>query len=397
MNARFITFKAKQGDCIFLILRDENLSCHIMVDCGSYSDEIKEFVEKDLQKRIDVLVATHIDNDHIDGLVEMLQQTPDLTIGKVIYNCNQLWKGKPLVPTPEDIKNDIQMLENNLPSKQSANGGKIKADKATTFAEILAKNTSWWKAWKKDEYITINTKPIPLGNNFGQLVVLSPTVEDITKLDLEFKIEYNRLTKHIIDHSEYINGQETLFELVERVATMKRVNYQMTIPVKTSAANFPWSIEQIKKAYEYEPTCVSDENTASIALMWEGGDKKILLMGDAEPDEVAAQIEKLYQGTQVNVEAIKVSHHGSKHSTNFRLMKIVDSDNYFFTGGNNSNKPSLEAFMKIVNRQDKRQRTLHFHNFDNIIVKAMSSNQGCSLQKQYHFKMSGKNELRFEY
>ena len=97
------------------------------------------------------------------------------------------------------------------------------------------------------------------------------------------------------------------------------------------------------------------------------------------------------------MEAVKVSHHGSKHSNSTRLMEIVDSDNYFFTGGNNTDKPSLEAFMKIVNRGDKRQRTLHFHNYDNYVVKTMTSNRSCDLKKQYHFEISSSNELEFEY
>ena len=45
-----------------------------MIDCGKYTSSIKDYVEHELGRHINLLVATHIDNDHIDGLVEMLEQ-----------------------------------------------------------------------------------------------------------------------------------------------------------------------------------------------------------------------------------------------------------------------------------------------------------------------------------
>lgn len=397
MNAFFKTFKAKQGDCVFLVLKDEERSCHIMIDCGHYTDEIKQFVEQNLQKRIDLLIATHIDNDHIDGLVEMLEETPDVTINKIIYNCNQLLTGRISHPKMDTIKKTIETLKGYLPSKESKEKGKVKADKATTLAETIAKKQSWWQVWQKDEYVTIDSPNIPLGGNFGELVVLSPTMGQIEKLNKDFKVEYTRLTKTLIEQGEHFDGQETLFELMVRVIAMKRDNYQVNQSVKTGAKTLPWTEEQLKNAYDYSPKNVSKENKASMAFMWEGGERKILLMGDAEPDVVSECMAELYGKRLHYVDAIKVSHHGSKHSTSIGLMNVVDSDHYFFTGGNLTDKPSLEAVMKIVKRGDDTVRTLHFNNRDNNIVKTLRSEKCETVRQMYHFEIADKNELEFEY
>ena len=70
MKAKVRTFQSGCGDCIFLILEDEKSgeSFHIMIDCGVFTPEIKAFVDHDLGLRIDMLIETHYDDDHIGGI-----------------------------------------------------------------------------------------------------------------------------------------------------------------------------------------------------------------------------------------------------------------------------------------------------------------------------------------
>lgn len=60
-----------------------------MVDCGKYTEEIDGFVRTELKNKIDFLIVTHIDNDHINGLVTMMTRNRDLMINHIIYNCYQ--------------------------------------------------------------------------------------------------------------------------------------------------------------------------------------------------------------------------------------------------------------------------------------------------------------------
>ncbi len=396
MKATIRTFQSGQGDCIFFIIEGDNGRFVVMIDCGKYSDDIRKYVEDELEKHINLLVVTHIDNDHVDGMVEMLEQTPDVRIDRILYNCNQLWKGQHKLQPTTTMQQDLQKLRNNLPPRQKCDGGKIKADKAITLAEKLAGNEMWWQAWKKDEYITSAIVPIHLNEHdkrFGRLVVLTPTMADIEKLNKAFKVEYARLTKHILAEGEYVEGQETLFELVERVAVMKRRNYETMDAVKIGAAVDLLDEARLKTAFEFKPKGVSEENVASISLMWEYGDERVLFMGDAEPDAIAMKI-----GSGMHeMRAIKVSHHGSKHSTSNGLMNRVDSGHFFFTGGNLSDKPSLEAIIKIVKRDNTRERTLHFNNTVNKYVKALTSELGTAMREQYHIIIAESNEYQFEY
>lgn len=397
MKAIIKTFPSASGDCVFFQLEENAKRYVIMIDCGRYTQEIKTYVEINLEKHIDLLVATHIDNDHIDGLVEMLIQTPEVSINKILFNCNQRWRGQ--VQFSDSIEQDLQTIRKNLPARPVIDNGKIRAGKAVTLAEKIVVNKALLQAWVK-EYITTQTPSIALdehNDRFGKITILSPTPERIEKLNNRFKGEYVRLTKHILDNGECVKGKETLFELVERVIDMKRKNYEFHATQKINTSSNLLDGAHLAEAFEFIPQGVTDENQASIAIMWEYGEKKVLFMGDAEPEDIVKRIKEVYGDKQLLLEGIKVSHHGSKHSTSHALMKMVDSGHFFFTGGNLKDKPSLEAIMKTVNRSGTKKRVLHFNNPDNINVKALSTEQGAEVCNRFNFVIDNSNEYQFEY
>lgn len=86
MKATVRTFQSGCGDCIFLILEDamSGESFHIMIDCGLFTPEIKTFVVQKLELRIDLLIVTHYDDDHIAGIIKMLLELEKLKIGKIL-------------------------------------------------------------------------------------------------------------------------------------------------------------------------------------------------------------------------------------------------------------------------------------------------------------------------
>ena len=368
----------------------------IMVDCGKFTkDEIQPFVVNELNSHIDILVVTHIDNDHVDGLCEMLTSLPNLYIGKIFYNCYQLLDGGVIASMTKVVSDDITMLSQNLPNKKIEKEGKINMEHASTLASIIMKNEGWNASWNKLYYVESSMEPHPLGDGFGRLVFLSPTRNEIDVLNEQFAREYMRLTRHRVPSTPF-EGSETLFELVSRLVSMKCKEREYIKNHKIAGVVDKYSPERWSAAKAFNPEGVSDENRASIAFIWEFGDTKVLFMGDAEPDIVQKAIEDKY-GHPIIFKAIKVSHHGSKHSTSDALMAWVDSRDYFFTGGSKSDKPSLEALSKIVDRGDNKIRTLHYNYEANSLMNNMSSDECSYIRNKYNFTISNQNELEFEY
>lgn len=85
-----------------------------MVDCGKFTENIDSFVRDELANKIDYLLVTHIDNDHINGLVSMLSQNHDLMIGHIIYKCYQS-NADSAKPWTEKMKENVNRLYGQLP------------------------------------------------------------------------------------------------------------------------------------------------------------------------------------------------------------------------------------------------------------------------------------------
>jgi len=89
MQYKFKTFNVGVGDCITLLLKNDDKEMHIIVDCGLYKPKVNDYIKNEFHGHIDYLIVTHIDNDHISEVIEMLKSKPNLTINHIIYNCYQ--------------------------------------------------------------------------------------------------------------------------------------------------------------------------------------------------------------------------------------------------------------------------------------------------------------------
>ncbi|MCS2966913.1 hypothetical protein NXW94_15080 [Bacteroides ovatus] len=78
-------------------------------------------------------------------------------------------------------------------------------------------------------------------------------------------------------------------------------------------------------------------------------------------------------------------------------MEVIDSFDYFITGGSVGDKPSMETLVKIVDRGDNKVRTIHYNYDRNILMKDMASDESVELRQKYNFQIDTNNELEFEY
>lgn len=360
-TALFRTFPCGPGDCIFLLITDDNGNeFHLMVDCGSYNKQIQEFVENTLHKRIDLLIATHIDNDHIAGLSTMLKSTPDLQIGNIIYNCYQQPK-----ESEKTINDSMQTLINEymqeLPSVIEESEYKVSARKAILLAKSIYDNNDWKNVWYTN-YITVDSKDFELksvdGFSFGKLVFLSPTKEALDKLDQKYQKAFLRYF-YKRKENNYIN-EANIFELLTLLQQLE--DYDITDSQPTSNSDI--TNEYLNRIAKIEKEDESEENIASIAFIWEYNDARILFLGDAAPKVVIETIKEKYTGRlPLKLLVTKMSHHGSMYSTSLQLFETIKTRHYIFTGGNQKERPSEATIAKILTSGLDGNEQLHYLHF----------------------------------
>ena len=341
MKYTFKTFFCGAGDCIFFILNDGEHTISFMVDCGQYKLEIAAFVMNELGGKIDYLIATHIDNDHIEGLATMLDPHKEISIKHILYNCYQRVDANRNAWS-EQMKDNVKKILGEFPVVVDMMNQNINEVQAVTLAERILKNEAWEKVWQR-EYITDKSSPIILDHEMGRIVFLSPSKDALDKLDLKYrKLFWQYLYKQ---KKEDFDKEETIYEALMRVADIHDSEEIMEENVSNPKIN-----EATLKQCAGEPLLkMTPNNVASIAFVWEYKNHKVLFMGDADPIQVAKALERTYPNEEKPIvfDLIKVSHHGSAHGTSQDLMKVADSELYFFTGGSKK-APSIQTLGRII-------------------------------------------------
>lgn len=392
MKAEFKTFQSGIGDCIFFTLKDKDKQFVIMVDCGRYSEPIKDYIEKQLNNHIDLLVVTHIDADHVEGVTCMLNEIPDLSIGEIWFNSYQRSSdGVPLPLTDNQIL-FLKRLYAKIPQVVDVLNTKVNADHAMTLSETILGNSEWADVWRRDP-IKVGLDNYPLcDGSLGTIRILSPTHKELDALDEVFlSLFYEFFYEEHPDGS--LEKDTTLYELLIRVA-QERDDFDQFEPEQISSLTL-----DAKTIIDYKNNKIKSltpENKASIAFVWEYKDHRILFLGDASPDVVKDSLIDLYGECETKFDAVKVSHHGSAHSTSVALMDLIDSFDFFFTGGGGNKRPHIEAVSRIISKPlqpDAKPRTLHF-NYQNDWTTALERTE---LQQQLGYTLDfTTNELIYD-
>jgi len=401
MRAIIKTFESGAGDCIFLVMKDEmdNSCFHIMMDCNVLTDEIKAYIRDELYKRIDVLIVTHIDSDHANGITKLMRNPDfaDMQIGMILFNGFQPQTEQPQTLPPKTVEK-LQTVAELLPPTVDEAFQKTNGMDAACLITELNKHPQWKAVWRQTPILAGET--MPLGNNekWGRLRVLSPTQDAMDNLLHDVKLEYAKRLSSAPPNEDFLD-QDKYYELMLRLAELRK---RPSFARKTNAEAI--TKEKLNKSakIDAEENGVTNANKASLAFCWEGGEevKRILLMGDAVSSQVVNELNGIENG-RIWFEAVKVSHHGSKHNTSIELNTKVDSAHYFFTGGKDNEGPDIETVAKIAMKplaDGVEQRGIHYNHEKGInLWKELNKEKTIQLLNNYHILLNTDNTYEFEY
>lgn len=96
---------------------------------------------------------------------------------------------------------------------------------------------------------------------------------------------------------------------------------------------------------------VTAPNLASLMLLVEEGNKKVLLTGDGHRNEVLKGLKhhgKLNGQGKLHVDVLKVQHHGAAANIDEAFCKSVTADHYVFCGNGSDENPEVDVVKKLV-------------------------------------------------
>ena len=349
-------YPAKNGDA-FLI---KAAGKHILIDAG-YESTYQDYIAKDLAAiaaagdRLNLVVCTHIDSDHIGGLLAFFAVNGPP--GGRTIEVDTVWHNSlRSLPSPARSPGnarDQAILEairrRGFPGAAKTTPHPITARQGSSLAKLVNSNGYAWNAGDGSSSITAGAAPFALSGG-TRVQVIGPTVERLEALRAVWLKEVQKL-----GYSGTAQATDLLDDAFEMVCAA--IPEPTTLSPKTISARV-----NRRLAEGYTPD-KSISNASSIALILSSGTARALLLGAAWAEDTVAELKKLHTAsTHLIFDAIKVSHHGSLRNTSVEMLNIVDSPCFLVsTNGTGHHHPDFEVLSEIVDRPASFERHIYFN------------------------------------
>jgi len=288
MKVKFL--KANHGDAIHISYVNNDKNINILIDSGtreSYSEIEKEqraprkeiIIDGEFKKlidgieSIDLFILTHVDDDHIGGIKAWMEskEFDNSKIKRIWFNSGQLINEYFNANHENHNKQELEIKEFDSAKTSIADG--------VYFEDKIIEYGLW------------DRKIIKAGDTYDEkelgakFLILSPTELNLKRLLIKWE--------------------------KEAPSSIKTSDTQENEEYKTTLTNL---LETDKNSSDS-----SKHNGSSIAFILEAKDKKLLFLGDCLHGTIVKSLNKL-NIKSLEVDLVKVSHHGSKNNTSNKLL-----------------------------------------------------------------------------
>jgi hypothetical protein len=333
--------RAEAGDCLLLHYGDANQPRLIVVDGGPSKNTYKRlrsrldalrqaggFVDRGEPLPIELLMVSHIDDDHIDGILHLTRQLLDEGNAQS-YEIKTMWHNS-FNDLIGDGADELRTAARDGVAAASAGGdffdqGLVSHDTALIVASV--------------------DQGRELRDNANQLGLSPPLL--LAKDDEKPRNFGAGLKLRVVGplRAQAVELQE------EWETRLKQLAAQGKLDAATAAAFADQSAA----------------NLASIVVLAERGGKTMLLTGDARADFLAESLRAqglLGDSGRLHVDVFKLPHHGSARNVERQTFDQITADHYVVSGDGKHGNPDLPTFtMLFGGREDAglldRPFTLH--------------------------------------
>lgn len=364
-------FQAADGDS-FLLTSDGH---HLLVDGGrktSFDDHVLPSLDaiRSRGERIDAVCVSHIDADHITGILALLDQMVEWRIYD--YHQNTIQDADYPAPSPLRPPEIGKVWHNGFAQQLGADPG-LALDMLRSTALILASSTRYTirqaaealgglassipQGIQLAQRLDTQQLDIPINPEFGggmmitgaglQLLtigaatfgLLGPTVAQITDLREEW-------AAWVADNQD-------------KVEQLNRESQRDADRLGLAAADAYFELRALRAQTLADRGKVTVPNLASIMLFVREGNRTAILTGDGFGDDIITGLKALGELTPagLHVDVFKVPHHGSEHNSDQTLYKQITADQYVIPSDGSNNNPDVRVVDDILrSRVGRRSR-----------------------------------------
>ena len=344
--------QAKHGDSLLLHYGKANAPKLIVIDggpAGVYKAglrprlaEIKESRSPDGPLSIRMLMVSHLDDDHINGVLAFLDDLVEKKDNneELPYDILTLWHNS----FDDIIGNESQEL---LKALRPSSSGKA----ASAELPLSREGDALAASVPQGRDVRNNAKQLALGINdpFGTLVAVPAK---------------GKKTVTIGDGLKFT----VLGPVKERIEKLQE-EWNEVLRKKGLATD--------EKGRSLAAAFVDESvfNLSSIVVLAEAGKKRMLLTGDARGDDLmnALKTSGLLKSGKIHVDLLKLPHHGSDRNVATEFFRAVTADHYVVSADGRFGNPEISTLQMISEARGKDKFTIHLTNREKRIEKFVAS------------------------
>jgi len=296
-------FPATCGDSFWISYGDCDCKSHLLIDggtAGTFEHIIRHIQSIGDDVEVELLVVTHYDRDHIEGIIKLLSlKTPPVKIKEIWFN-------------------DYTRLDKTLEDDES-------------FGALMGEELSR----------LINLHKIPWNKSFNDNAVVIPNgeLENLPTYILAGGISVTLLSPYQKQLTKLKPVWETEIKEADKVP-----GYGAKLKQKDGDEAFgsqgPKFAELAKEDFNADS---SPGNGSSIAILLDYKGKSILLSGNAFSENI---LKSLIFLKRREISLLKVSHHGGARNTDPLLIEQIDCKHFLFS--TNSNKKPKDVTLAYI-------------------------------------------------
>lgn len=334
--------RARKGDCLIVHYGSKDDPGLALIDGGPsqvYKPHLKPRLAQIKKARglgndeslpVDLMMVSHIDDDHINGILELTKELVDAKASAqpLLLKVRSFWHN-----TFDDI---IGNTPKELLAAVTASFGaaSLSGEPDTEglepdAARVLASVGQGFRVRDDARNLQLRINP-----QFGGKLVIADKKGDSIDIGKGLKItvagpmkaELEALQK---DHDKFLKENKD------------------DKKTKAALASF---------------TDTSVANLSSLVLLAEVGKKSMLLTGDARGDKVLQGLELvglLKKGGKMHVDILKMPHHGSDRNIDPIFFRRITADHYVFSGNGEHGNPERETLQMLLDESGDKKFTIH--------------------------------------
>jgi hypothetical protein len=373
--------RAHKGDCLLLHFGSKDKPGLAIIDGGPgdvYGPHLKprlmeirkaRNLESNKPLRVDLLMVSHADDDHIRGILDLTREMKESTAA-------------PLVRVLSFWHNSFDDIIGNRPEELTA-AVTAQFGAASLDGELPADATL--EADEEDEVIRDNLK------------VLASVAQG-------HRLRGDAETLGFPANPEF-DGKLVL-AAAGPVPVARDLNFTVAGPIqpeleKLQKKHDQWLKTKEEKSAEEALAAYVDKsvtNLSSIVVLAKVDGKTMLLTGDARGDKILEGLElvgALKQGGSMRVDLLKVPHHGSSNNLDADFFERITAAHYVFSGDGEHGNPERESMGMLFKARGGEPFEIHLtYPVDEIDVARKEDWEKEQAREQERKKKGGKKPVR---